>query len=146
MKHDAVIELQSMELIDVMGVPVLPRFLNCGTNQRMCVDTGAMQSIVSHEIGDGLDRCGSVDEFMPTGEPFVADLVELDVVIGEERYKIEVAVALEFTTMLQAMQIDGIVGLDVLQHASCTFSYAQNLTAPAVRFEKRHQVFTFTAH
>ena len=127
-------ELPSMKLTDVMGIPVLQDFDVSGVPQRMCVDTGAMQSFVSESIARGLERVGTVDDFMPTGESFVADLVELEVVIGEDRHKIKAAVAPGLLTMLRAMQIDGIVGLDVLQHVPCTFSYANRCMAPVLRF------------
>ena len=89
---------------------------------------------LSESIARGLERVGTVDDFMPTGESFVADLVELEVVIGEDRHKIKAAVAPGLLTMLRATQIDGIIGLDVLQHVSYTFSYANRCMAPVLRF------------
>lgn len=127
------VETPAMLLGNVMGVPVISEFELASTRQNMCVDTGAMQTFVSKETAQGLERIGTVEDFMPTGEPFVADLVAFEVVVCEDRHKITAAVAPDCLTMLQMLQIDGILGLDVLQHTACTFSFANNSMSPLLR-------------
>ncbi len=135
--HDAGVgDSDSMQLKSIVQVPLLLAVDMCGRQQSMYVDTGAMQTFISEEIASGLKRVGTVHDFLPIGGSFEADLVEIELIIGREQHKIEVAVATNEIKMLAAIGIDGIVGLDVLQRAKCTLSYSERAMSPYFWFEK----------
>ena len=98
----------------VMSVPVVTSYV--GESRSVAIDTGAMQSFIKEKDTIGLKRVGTVKDFYPGGGEFIAEVVEAQILIGDNCPLIEVAVAPALLeAQLTAMGITGIFGLDVLK-------------------------------
>jgi hypothetical protein len=98
----------------VMSIPVVTSYV--GGPRSVAIDTGAMQSFLFEDDAFGLERVGTVNDFYPGGGDFIADLVEAQVLVGENSRLIKAAVAPALLeAQLVAIGITGIFGLDVLK-------------------------------
>jgi hypothetical protein len=123
-------------LSSIMNVPVVIIDVG-GIPQQIIIDTGAMQSFIDKQTALELPRVGSVRDFMPTGEEFTADLVEMEAVVHETKLAIQPAVSPpELESLLDDVSASGIIGLDVLQTAVFRFSPNIGFMSPAIRLNR----------
>ena len=126
---------ESIPLESIMGVPMVTTDI-AGEATKVAIDTGAMQSFVRDHSAEGLSRVGTVDDFLPTGGEFTAELVEMQAVIGATHHAIKPAVMPSvLETLLSLMSINGIIGLDVLQHSEFEFSVEAGYMTPQMKIQ-----------
>lgn len=136
---------ESMLLETIMGVPMITTDI-AGDTTKVAIDTGAMQTFVRDHSTDGLPRVGTVDDFLPMGGDFTAELVEMHAVIGETHHAIKPAVIpTVLESLLSLMTINGIIGLDVLQLSKFEFAATKGFMTPQVKVqsEAKNEVYIF---
>jgi hypothetical protein len=104
----------------------------------MAIDTGAMQSFVKK---DWLGDCGAElnvierrREFLPTGENFMVDIIEMDVTLDGVKHTIQPAIMPEeFEMVFDNWRVNGIIGLDIL--GKDDFRITPKMCSPYVAFD-----------
>lgn len=136
--HDeAVCASDACSLQFIMTVPSVTMDV-CGVSQNIIIDTGAMQSFVDNQTAQGLARVGSVCDFMPNGEEFISDLVEMEAVIDDIKIVIQPAISpIVLELLLDGVSAAGIIGLDVLQTQVFEFAPTIGYMSPAIRLNSK---------
>lgn len=104
----------------------------------MAIDTGAMQSFVRKPVleKDVIERRR---EFLPTGENFMVDIIEMDVEIGGVKHTINPAVMPEdYEMVFDNWKVDGIIGLDILEKDD--FRITPQMCSPYVSFTELNDI------
>ena len=135
--HDEVpCDADACALHPIMNVPAVTMDVG-GIPQKIIIDTGAMQTFVSKKTALELPRIGSVGDFMPTGERFTSDLVEMEAIVDKTRIAIQPAVSPDaLDTLLEGVTAAGIIGLDVLKTQSFEFAPTIGYMSPAIRLNR----------
>jgi hypothetical protein len=105
-----------------MDVPILPVEIN-GRVLRAFFDTGAPLSYLLPEQLDGLAPEGQREDFYPLLGHFLTDLYTLSVGIGGEERQLRFGeLPTELHSMLDAGQVQAIIGTELLDHFCLCFS------------------------
>ena len=106
----------------VMGIPAILVEIQ-GVNRRMFLDTGAGLSYLRKSLLSGNRRRGSKKDFYPLLGEFRTELFDMDLQLGGSdttgnplEWSGQIGVLPEMLELLLPSGIDGILGLDVLQH------------------------------
>jgi hypothetical protein len=111
-----------LPLNNFMNVPILPIKV-CGRIVRAFFDTGATLSYLLPEILAGLDSSGRQEEFYPLLGSFLTDVYSTAVGVGGEEREFRFGeLPEELRMMLEAGQVQAIIGTDLLKHFDLSFS------------------------
>lgn len=135
--HDEVpCDADACPLYPIMNVPTVTIDVG-GVPQKIIIDTGAMQTFIDKRTAEGLQRVGSVRDFMPTGDVFTAALVEMEAIVDQRRVAIQPAVSPDaLDPLLEGVAAAGIIGLDVLRTQAFEFAPTIGYMSPAIRLNR----------
>ncbi len=135
--HDEVpCDADACPLYPIMNIPTVTIDVG-GVPQKIIIDTGAMQTFIDKRTAEGLQRVGSVRDFMPTGDVFTAALVEMEAIVDQRRVAIQPAVSPDaLDPLLEGVAAAGIIGLDVLRTQAFKFAPTIGYMSPAIRLNR----------
>jgi hypothetical protein len=114
---DIVVPLQ-----EYMGIPIISVKVG-GRVRRMFLDTGAPMSYLPPEQFAGVESEGRHEDFYPLLGNFLTQVYTLDVCIGGLSYALKFGeLPEELSPMLQAGQVHGILGTELLRHFALNLS------------------------
>ncbi len=124
------IEGPSIELSEILGVPVLPAEVG-GQARRVLLDTGAELSYFPPQFFDGLSANGRFRDYNPVLGWFEVDLYSLDARIGDIPFTLRCAPVPEGFGLLQmTFQMagaEGLVGIQILSSHQVLYSPRRSL-------------------
>ena len=110
-----------LPLSSFMNVPILPIKVY-GRVMRAFLDTGATMSYMLPENLAGLDSCGRQEDFYPLLGNFMTDVYTIEIGIGGEEREFRFGeLPGELRMMLEAGQVQAILGTELLQHFDLGF-------------------------
>ena len=102
----------------VMGVPIITVKIK-GKPFRMFFDTGASIAYLNGDIPDGFQYLGQVRDFYPTDGWFMAEVFNLDFLVGKNPYRVRCGLlpekAEKLRRGLEIMGVAGLIGIDLFK-------------------------------
>jgi|GEM_PF-432015 len=116
---------EEIKLETTIGIPILSAVL-AGGMHKFFLDTGAEVSYVRPDFIQGAQSCGHRKDFYPAVGAFDVDLYSMDFEISGVGFTLEAGTLPGVLNMLLPVDIDGIIGMDLLRQVELYLGFKSN--------------------